>query len=133
MQNVLSFIIISLLFLIAGNAMLKIFFEMIQSGGALDIVFGWQKMLERLYGSTKKWKQLLGKALGDCERCTAFWFMPFWFICYYAFSNLVLHRWITTGLDAIWAICLINWIWLSLFWSIGAQWGLLFLLYKRKK
>lgn len=122
----LIFILITLLFLSAGACVLRLFFAMIQDGGALDVLFGWQKMLSRLYGSQSKFKNLLGKALGDCRQCTAFWFMPFWFLCYYAFCKLVLGYWVTDSLEKWYAIGIVNYIWLAVFWSIGGVSGFYF-------
>lgn len=106
---------------------------MIQPGGALDIVFGWQRMLEDLYGSDKRWKNLLGKALGDCQQCTSFWFMPLWYLCYYAFCKIVVNVWVTDGIDAWWKIAFVNWLWMTVFWSIGAVFGLMVVLFKKAK
>lgn len=137
MQNLLAFLITTVLFIIAGNGIVKIFFEMIQDGGALDVLFGWQKMLAKLYAKEKKTSQLLEKMLGGCERCFSFWFMPTWFFTYCLTSKYAFHMWVT---DAIthsgfwhWAlICFVNWTWYCLFHAVGAQGGY-FLLSKFKK
>ena len=123
------FIIISVIFCLAATCMLKWFFTMIQPEGALDIAFGWQKMLQRLYNGSK-WQQLRGKALGDCQMCTCFWFMPLWFAFYYIFSKLIVHYWITDALHVpnifiYWlGVCLVNLSWYACFHSIGAMVGL---------
>jgi len=128
----LIYLILTLLFLIGGACMLWWFFAMIQRGGALDIVFGWQDMLERLYNGTKA-QQLLGNALGDCKKCTSFWFMPVWFCCYYLICKFVFHGWITDliVIDNICAysavVCIVNIVWYAIFHSIGGMIGLLYL------
>lgn len=125
----LAFILLTILSIIAGNAMLKVFFEMTKSGGGLDVMFGWQKMLERLYskGSMQnkpaKFYMWAENALGGCERCTSFWFMPLWFACYYIVSKYVFHVWITDDLHNWALIIFVNWFWYSMFHSVGALSG----------
>lgn len=128
----LTFLLYTLLFIAASNFSLRILWEMIQPEGALDQVLGWQKLLARLYRGNKA-QQLLGKALGDCERCMSFWYMPMWFVFYYLFSKNVMQVWITDGLEGNAAIFFVNWLWLAVFWSIGATTGHLLLLFKRKQ
>lgn len=135
----LVFLIATIMFLATGNGILKIFFDMIQPGNALDIVFGWQKMLANLYRSENKFKQLLEKALGGCEKCTAFWFMPLWFFCYYFFMKNVAGVWVTDfiTIKGFWywfSVCLVNWVWYCNFHTIGANGGhILLTLLKKKK
>lgn len=138
----LAFILLTISSITAGNIILKIFYEMIQSGGGLDIVFHWQKMLENFYAkgaNGNKFYMWLEKALGGCERCTSFWFMPIWFMCYYLVSKCVFHVWITDfiTISGFWKCPLIvitNWFWYSLFHAIGSQGGFYILtkLFKRK-
>ncbi len=104
--------------------MLKIFYVAIQEGQMLDLLFGWQKMLAKLYGSNKPWKNLLGKALGDCEMCTAFWFMPAWYALYWVMSRWVLHQFITDKVEHNLAKILVGIVWYFVFHSIGAVYGL---------
>jgi len=134
----LAFILATVLFLIAGNGILKIFFDMIQPEGALDIFFGWQKMLAKLYKSENKFAHLLEKALGGCEQCTAFWFMPVWFFMYYAVMKLSFHSWITDfiTISGFWqyvAIAFVNWAWYCMFHTIGAMGGKMILVMFKKK
>lgn len=122
----MSFLIVTVLFWLAGSCILKLFFFMIQQGGALDVVFGWQRMLNRLFNGNRR-QQLLGKALGDCQMCTSFWFMPFWFICYYFFCKVVMHHWVTDSVSGsfYWPKVIgINILWYWLFHAIGAMVGL---------
>lgn len=122
------FLLISAIFCASASCALWWFFAMIRPDGALDIVFDWQAMLQRLYNGSK-WQQLRGKALGDCHMCTCFWFMPLWFILYYAFSRLVVHCWITDSIESCnpilyWlAVSVINITWYACFHCLGAMIG----------
>lgn len=118
------FLLFTLMFLVAGICILRIFMDMIQPGAALDIVFNWQKMLSRLYGGNKR-QQLLGKALGDCAQCTSFWFMPLWFLCYYITCQLVLNFWVSDVVDTFFGGVFISWVWYAVFHSLGAFFGFL--------
>lgn len=121
----LNLLIFTIIMWCAGNAILKLFHIMIQPGQILDMLLGWQKMLKRLYaGSTRQ--QLLEKMLGGCEHCTAFWFMPMWYIVYWLMSKNVLHYWISDNI-------LVNIVWYVVFHSIGAVTGVFVLAFKKKK
>ena len=69
MPDVALYMLMFLFSLIASGAITRTFWLFAQEGGAFDI---WQKMLDRLYKAGPS-GQLLGKALGDCGQCTAFW------------------------------------------------------------
>jgi hypothetical protein len=125
MQNMLIFLLWTIIFWMAGNCVLKIFYIAIQEGQMLDLLFGWQKMLANLYGSKQQWKNLLGKALGDCEMCTAFWFMPAWYALYWLMSKIVLHQFITDRVEHLLSKVLVGVVWYLVFHSIGAICGLL--------
>lgn len=128
----LTYLLYTLLFIAAANFSLRILWEMIQPDGALDIIFGWQKLLARLYKGNKA-QQLMGKALGDCERCMSFWYMPMWFVFYYLFCEHVMGIWITDNVAGDVATFFLNWLWLAVFWSVGATTGHFLLLFKRKQ
>lgn len=67
------YLLMSIFSIIAAGAITRTFWLFTREGGALDIVFRWQYLLDWLYkGGTAR--QLLGKALGDCNMCTSFWF-----------------------------------------------------------
>lgn len=108
----------------AGNAILKIFFIAIQEGQILDMAFGWQRILKDLYASDKKWKNLLGKAMGDCQLCVSAWFMNVWTIAYYFFSKMVFHYYPTYEVKSIGAKIFVFVIWTLAFHSIGIVMGL---------
>lgn len=128
----LTFLLYTVLFIAAGNFSLRILYEMVQPEGALDQLLGWQKLLAKLYGGNKA-QQLLGKALGDCERCMSFWYMPAWYIFYYLFCKHVMGMWITDGISSGLACFFLNWLWLAVFWSVGATTGFILLTLKRKQ
>lgn len=145
MQDLLIFILITILFLLAENALLRIFYAMIQEDGPIDVLWkfltgkSYQDMLKDLYGSQKKWKNNLGKALGDCEMCVAYWFVPMWFFCYYLICRLVVHYWITDAITienkvGYWvAVVFVNIIWYAAVHGIGALAGWISLMkYKSK-
>lgn len=119
----MTFLLYTIIMWIAGNCILRLFYAMIQKEQLLDQVFNWQIMLEKLYASEKRWKNNLGKALGDCQMCVSFWFMPLWYIAYLA-MGVAFDIWMITGW---WNI-----LWYVVFHSIGAISGLTMLL-KRKR
>ncbi len=113
---------------LAGYASLWLFYKLIAPDGAFDVLFHWQDMLKRLYASPNRNMNLLGKALGDCHICTAFWFMPMWFAIYCISSNLLLHFWISTPVDSLFGKIFINIIWYIVFHAVGAMGGFITLL-----
>ena len=106
------FIIYTIIFILAHCAALYFFLIMIQEGQALDILLGWQKMLDKLYGSDKKWKYLLYKVLGGCTICTSFWSAPLVYIGYFTVTNNVGY-WAVYGFTP-------NLVWLWVFWVTSA-------------
>lgn len=127
-----SFTILTILFWIGGIAIFRLIMDTIKTDAPIDIAWKYltgrtyQKMLQDLYGSNNKAKNNLGKALGDCEMCASFWFMPFWFAIYYACSKLLVHLWVTDCLMRsntfiYWVeVYFINVIWGAIFISVGA-------------
>ena len=129
----LTFLLFTIVMWLGGLAALRVFDMLISPGGAFDEVFGWQNMLKKLYSSDTKWKNLLGKALGDCEKCMSFWFMPLWFLSYAFLSKALLGFFVTDLVDGWIMKIAVGWIWLIMFWSVGALGGLFMLLKARKK
>lgn len=127
-MQVLTFLLITVAFVAGGLCWLRLFAIMISRGQILDMLFGWQNMLERLYGSDKKWKNLLGKALGDCEVCTAYWFQPVWFAAYWLFCRHALHYFITDESASLFGKIVIGVLWYVVFHGIGAIGGMLTLM-----
>lgn len=119
MQELLTFLIYTLLFWFAGACMLKLFTFAIQPGQILDKIFNWQAMLKKMYESKYARMQLLGKVMGDCDICVTYWFMFFWFWCYFMFLHLLNFWFITKYIDNIFASIIVNIIWYFLFQSIG--------------
>lgn len=112
------FIVFTIIFLLSYGAFINTFFSMIAPNGMLDIVFKWQRMLDYLYGKEQVGYQLLGKALGNCERCTSFWLAPVWIVIYYVTVRSV-------GYWPDWGIA-VNIIWGWVFWVSAAVYGLWF-------
>lgn len=88
MYNVPLFLLIAAFSLICAGAVTRTLWLFTRQDGAFDVLFGWQKMLDHLYNGSPG-RQLLGKALGDCAMCFAFWISP---LCF------VLHFGVTWGL-----------------------------------
>lgn len=136
-MSMLTFILVTIIFWFAGNSILKILFQMIQPDGALDVMFNWQRKLDDWYGKASegsKKHRWLHDALGGCQVCTSFWFMPVWFTIYFLFCELVLHWFITDYVNSLGAKVFVGYVWFAVFWSIGAVLGLNVLRFlKRKK
>ena len=124
MLSAIAFFLFTIIMWFAGNCILKLYHTAIQKGQILDQIFNWQNMLADLYASEKTWKNNLGKALGDCPTCFAFWFMPIWYVVYILLGKK-LEIWLINGIG--WNI-----LWYIVFHSIGAVVGLSFLLTKKK-
>lgn len=133
-MQLLIFIILTALFVFAGNATLNTLFKMIQPDGALDIMFGWQKKLDRWYGKAAKGSKRyrwLHDALGGCAMCTSFWFMPLWFAVYYLFTKLTIG-WFITDIVSHWlAKIFVFVVWYWIIHMVGAMTGLFFLTRKK--
>lgn len=129
-----NYIIVSLIFWFAGNAILKILYTMIQKDGAIDLVFNWQSRLDRWYDKASKGSKVhrwLHDSLGGCPMCTAFWFMPFWFTVYAVFTKLVFGWFVTDFVDSILAKVFVGYVWFIVFWAVGAVLGLFFIKIKK--
>lgn len=131
-----TFFIYTFIMWLAGYAVLRLFYMLIAPDGAFDVLFGWQAMLRRLYGHPNRNMNLLGKALGDCHICTAFWFMPLWYGVYCLTSHLLLNFWISTPVESLGGKIFINIIWYIVFHAIGAMGGFISLIrfsFKKKE
>lgn len=134
-MHLLTFILLTLIFWFAGNAVLKILFVMIQRGGAIDIMFNWQDRLDKWYDKASrgsKWYKWLHDALGGCQMCTSFWIMPAWFTVYAVFTKLVFGWFITDYVHSFIAKVFVGWVWFIVFWSVGAILGLFALKFRKK-
>lgn len=135
-MQLLNFIIISLLFVAAGNIALKTLYKMIQPDGALDVMFGWQNKLDKWYGKSQagsKFHRWLHDAMGGCAMCTSFWFMPIWIIFYIGFCKIVLGWFITDYAQSLIGKCFVAFTWLMILQFIGSSTGLLLLMFKKKR
>jgi hypothetical protein len=93
----IDWLLYTILVIPAFGFMMRFFFQMIEPGGALDVVFGWQKMLDKLYRGGKVSK-LLEKALGGCKLCCTFWMAVPYFFAYWAFSRILFDYYPTDGM-----------------------------------
>lgn len=120
----LTFLLYTILALLANACLAKIIFISIQPGQWLDRLFNWQKRLRQwdLEGKT-----FLVKAGGYCELCFShlITFISFW--CYLLFSKAVLHAWLTAEVKNIIAAVTINLIWYLVFISLGTNLSLFFI------
>jgi hypothetical protein len=119
----LIFLLYTILFFCGTAALVKVLHQSIQEGEWLDTLFGWQRMLSRLFQSPKRWKRDLAKPLGDCAFCFshAVTFICFWF--YVLFAHTVLHFWISWPVHYLFAKVIINIGWYVLYGSIGTVLG----------
>lgn len=131
----LEFIVITVITWVAGGALMKFLFSMMQPDGALDVVFGWAKMLDRFYAKADKGSALhrwLHDSLGGCAMCTSFWFAPIWFACYWGFCESVLGYFIydyaETTIGKVFSFAM----WYVMYWSIGAMVSLLTITMNKK-
>lgn len=120
----ITFLLFSVVALIANASLSKILYISIQSGQWLDSLFGWQNKLQ-------KWDlaghQFLAKAGGLCELCFShlITFISFW--CYVLFMNQIVGYWITTPVDGWLPIVLFNIMWYLAYVSIGTNLSLYFI------
>lgn len=124
----LKFLVLTVIFWLAGVCVLRLFWSMIQPDALLDRVFGYRKMLDRLYGAENKYLRSLGDALGNCQMCLSFWFMPVWFACYFFFCRIVLDWFIVDKADSLMGKIFVGIVWYMAFHAIGAISGLTALL-----
>lgn len=103
----MTLLITFLLFCLAGCCIIKWFSFMIQSGGMLDVLFGYQRMLNSLYNGNI-YQQLFGKAIGDCQMCMCFWFSVIWYWFFYGFCKFHLNIWVTDFVFTHFAIAFLN-------------------------
>lgn len=112
----LMFIVYTVIFWIANIAMAQFLYKAIQQGAMFDVLFGWQKMLAKLY-SKGGLRELLGKFLGDCAQC----FMHFVSIINFAMYAIVMNKWIGVWIEndsEVW-YWVLNVIWYLTYVSIA--------------
>lgn len=128
----IEWLLYSVMVIPAYGMVLRLFFTMIEEGGALDVVFGWQKMLARLYSGNKA-QQLIGKALGDCKVCTSFWFAIPWFFLYWSFSHILFGYYPTMEIESwFWKITF-HVFWYIVIHAVAATVGMVILMIKIRK
>lgn len=110
-MQLLGLLIYTIVFILAHGGMMYFFFRMIEPGGALDIIFSWQKLLDYTYGHKYRIVELIGKILGNCEMCTCFWL---------SFFSFFVYRWLALYLNLYtidgWYVL----IWAWVYWGLSA-------------
>lgn len=119
----LTFFLYTILFWIAGGCFARYYFLAIQHGKILDVLFGYQNMLERLFSKGGKWR-LIENMLGGCEMCYCSFAALLWFAPYVMFTYTVGNVWLPFG--SIGAAIAVNLIWGLVYTSIQFNLNLLF-------
>lgn len=123
-MQMLIFFFVTMLFIFGQGGFMFFFFKMTAVNGMLDILFKWQTMLDKLYGSKYIAFQLLGKALGNCDLCSCFWWsLPSFFMLKYI--SCALDVWPFSGI-----ISTIIWLWV--FWTLSAYFSYYFVTKSRE-
>lgn len=110
-MQLLGLLLYTVVFILAHGTLMFFFFKMIDNGGALDMIFKWQKMLDYMYGSKYTAVQLLGKALGNCDMCTCFWFSG---------ASFFVYRWLCVHLDIYHVTGIGVFVWWWIYWGLAA-------------
>lgn len=119
----LNFFLYTILFLVAGACASRYFYLSAQPEQVVDVVFGWQNMLQNLHDKGKYWG-LLAKGLGDCEMCYCSLTAVGWFTLYALFMNVAINTWIPT--NSIFSAIALNIIWYFVYASLQFNANLLF-------
>jgi len=123
MLELLTFLLISILFMLGYMGAIKALWAMMQDGGAFDVAFKWSKLRDRLYASKKPIHRMLEFMMGGCEQCTSFWWSLPWTILYFTFCKSV-GVWVLSPIQSMG--------WVIVFWSICSMFGLWVLTNKNK-
>lgn len=118
MNNLIIVLTFTIVFWIANVAMGKFMLIAIAQDQLFDKLFGWQKMLNSLYGGGT-FKQLLGKFLGDCSACFLHLISIVNFLFYVVFLYVGLSRWIIPVDKTSWTFWIVSIIWYFVYVSIG--------------
>lgn len=110
-MQLLGLLSYTIVFILAQGTFMFFFFKMIGEGGALNVLFKWQKMLDYFYASKYTSLNLIGKALGDCRMCCCFWFAGLSFITY---------RWLCIYLGVYHLEGLAAFVWAWIYWGLAA-------------
>lgn len=113
----LIFLVFTAIFLIANIGMGKFMLIAISPEQMFDKIFGWQDMLNRLYGGGK-FQQLAGKFLGNCETCFLHFISIINFVFYFVFMIVGLHKWVCE-ISNSWQFWVITIIWYFVYVIIG--------------
>src|SRR5690606_28181774 len=113
------FLLITAFCILCSGALTRTLWLFTREGGAFDILFNWQDMLDKLYKGSPG-KQLLGKALGDCGVCFAFWLGPICYVLHYIIAGGVMASWPISGVAA-------NVVYFIFFWNLVGFTNFLFI------
>ncbi|WP_276135015.1 hypothetical protein [Polluticoccus soli] len=120
----LTFLLYTIVALIANACLVRILYISIQPGKWLDKLLNWQQRLQKwdLQGKT-----FLVKAGGYCELCFSHFitFISFW--CYVLVCKVVIGFWLTAGIDNIFLKVAVNIIWYLVYISVGTNIALFFI------
>lgn len=115
----LVFAIVTILFWLFGVAFSRFMLKAIGAEQFIDVLFGWQKMLDRMYGSNNKYVRLFEKFLGGCDMCFMHHMTIWVFAMYAVFCHLVLDLWVSDFVNSFAAKIAVNIIWYLVFVVIG--------------
>ena len=120
----LSFLLYTVVALLANACLARILFISIQQGQWLDQLLNWQKRLQKwdLQGKT-----FLVKAGGYCALCFCHLVSVIGFWSYFLFCKTVLNAWLTEAINNFFVSGAINFIWFLVYISLGTNLALLFI------
>jgi len=120
----MTFLLYTVVAWVATASLAKILYISIQPGQWLDKLLNWQ---ERLRNWDLQGRELLVKAGGMCELCFSHFivFVSFWM--YLFFMHVVVGYWVSTPIQTIPAVILVNIIWYLGYVCIGTNMALYFI------
>lgn len=118
----------SLLFVVAQAAMSYWFLLLSDEGAPIDRLVkiitkrGYQEWIDKFYEKKEDnlFLFLLSQVMGACIKCYTFWFGVLFYFVYYAFIKSKMPEiWISSGINSISGIVIVNIIWFVAFTSIS--------------
>jgi|GEM_PF-1694841 hypothetical protein len=120
----ITFLLYTILALLANACLARILFISIQQGQWLDTLLNWQTRLQQW---DRQGKDFLVKAGGYCELCFSH---AITFICYWGYvltMNAAIGEWITSSVNNAAASIVINIVWYLVYVSVGTNLSLHFI------
>jgi hypothetical protein len=123
-EFMMSFLLYTVLAILANACIVKILHISIQPGQWLDTLLHWQQRLQQW---DMEGRIFLAKAGGYCELCFSHLlsFLGYW--AYVFFMNVVMNQWIVYTADGWIVFILANLIWYLVYISIATNLGLYFI------